>query len=176
MHIGAPLLLAFVAALAFVPLCRLVALRLGLVAKPREDRWHTREIAMFGGVGIALAMLVAMLAFGKIGELAVLSTAVGLMFLTGLADDIWSLKPATKLVVEIGVAAIFLYFGYHLNWVNGVTIDWMLTLIWIVGLTNAFNLLDNMDGLCAGIAVVAGTAFLVTALPVTAGSSAFYQL
>jgi UDP-N-acetylmuramyl pentapeptide phosphotransferase/UDP-N-acetylglucosamine-1-phosphate transferase len=84
------------------------------------------------------------------------------MFLTGLADDIWSLKPATKLVIEIAVASAFLYFGYHLNWVNGVTVDWMLTLIWIVGLTNAFNLLDNMDGLCAGIAVVAGVAFLAT--------------
>src|SRR4029077_18111969 len=100
----------------------------------------------------------------------------GLMFLTGLADDIWSLKPATKLVVEIGIAAIFLYFGYHLNWVNGVTVDWMLTLMWIVGLTNAFNLLDNMDGLCAGIAVVAGAAFLIGALPVAAGSPEFFQV
>jgi UDP-GlcNAc:undecaprenyl-phosphate GlcNAc-1-phosphate transferase len=176
MQIGAAFLLAFVAALVLVPLCRYGARRFGFVAKPREDRWHTREIAMLGGVGIALSILVAMLVFGKLGDLGVLCTAVGLMFLTGLADDIWSLKPATKLVIEIGIASIFLYFGYHLNWVNGVTLDWMLTLIWIVGLTNAFNLLDNMDGLCAGIAVVAGVAFLVTALPVTEGTSAFYQV
>src|SRR5262245_9490941 len=175
MYIAAPLLLSFAAAMILVPLCRLGARRLGLVAKPREDRWHTREIAMLGGVGIALSMLVAMLAFGSVTELAVLCAAAGLMFLTGLADDVWSLKPATKLVVEIGVAAIFLYFGYHLNWVSGVTVDWMLTLIWIVGLTNAFNLLDNMDGLCAGIAVVAAAAFLITALPVHAGTSAYYQ-
>ncbi len=176
MAIGAPFLLAFVAALIFVPLCRLIARRLGLVAKPREDRWHTREIAMLGGVGIALSMIVAMVVFGRFSELGVLCTAAGLMFLTGLADDIWSLKPVSKLVVEIGVASIFLYFGYHLNWVNGVTVDWMLTLIWIVGLTNAFNLLDNMDGLCAGIAVVAGAAFLLTALPVDVGTSAYYQV
>ena len=176
MAIGAPFLLAFVAALAFVPLSRLIARRLGLVAKPREDRWHTREIAMLGGVGIALALLVAMLVYGRFSELGVLCTAAGLMFLTGLADDIWSLKPVTKLVVEIGVASIFLYFGYHLNWVNGVTVDWMLTLIWIVGLTNAFNLLDNMDGLCAGIAVVAGAAFLLTAMPVEVDTSAYYQV
>ena len=175
MYIAGPLLLSFAAALVLVPLCRLAARRLGLVAKPREDRWHTREIAMLGGVGIALSMLVAMLAFGRSTELAVLCTAAGLMFFTGLADDVWSLKPATKLVVEIGVAAIFLYFGYHLNWVSGVTVDWMLTLIWIVGLTNAFNLLDNMDGLCAGIAVVAAAAFLITALPVQAGTPAYYQ-
>src|SRR4029453_19364624 len=173
MNIGAPFLLAFVAALVLVPLSRYGARRLGLVAKPREDRWHTREIAMLGGVGIAASIAVAMLVFGKFSELGVLGGAVGLMFLTGLADDIWSLKPATKLVIEIAVAAGFLYFGYHLNWVNGVTVDWMLTLIWIVGLTNAFNLLDNMDGLCAGTAVVPGAAFLVTALPVSADT--FYQ-
>src|SRR5215510_12446615 len=176
MNIGAPLLIAFVAALVLVPLCRLLARRFGLVAKPREDRWHTREIAMLGGVGIALAIVVSMLAVGKFSEMGVLGIAVGLMFLTGLADDIWSLKPATKLVIEIGIASIFLYFGYHLNWVNGVTVDWMLTLIWLVGLTNAFNLLDNMDGLCAGIAVVAGAAFLANALPVTEGTTAFYHV
>jgi UDP-GlcNAc:undecaprenyl-phosphate/decaprenyl-phosphate GlcNAc-1-phosphate transferase len=170
MQIGAPFVLAFVAALALVPLCRLLAVRFRLVAKPREDRWHTREIAMLGGVAIAGAIVIAMLVFGHPSRMGVLVGAVGLMFLTGLVDDIWSLKPATKLVVEIGVAAMFLYFGYHLNWVSGVTIDWMLTLIWIVGLTNAFNLLDNMDGLCAGTAVVAGAAFLVTALPVNAES------
>src|SRR5262245_5793900 len=176
MNIGSPFLIALAAALVLVPLCRLIAVRFGLVAKPRDDRWHTREIAMLGGVAIAASTLVATLVFGGIGHIGVLAAAAGLMFLTGLADDLWSLKPATKLVVEIGVAAMFLYFGYHLNWVNGVTVDWMLTLIWIVGLTNAFNLLDNMDGLCAGTAVVAGAAFLVTALPVTADSSSFYQL
>src|SRR4029434_3460336 len=103
---------------------------------------------------------VAMLSVGKFSELGVLGGAVGLMFLTGLADDIWSLKPATKLVIEIAVASVFLYFGYHLNWVNGVTVDWMLTLIWVVGLTNAFNLLDNMDGLCAGIAFIVAAMLL----------------
>jgi UDP-GlcNAc:undecaprenyl-phosphate GlcNAc-1-phosphate transferase len=176
MQIGAPFLLAFVAALVIVPLCRVCALRFGFVAKPREDRWHTRPIALLGGVAIGTSLLVAMLGAGHIGALGVLPVAAGLMFAMGLADDIWSLKPATKLVVEIGVATLFLFYGYRLNWVHGVTVDWMLTLIWIVGLTNAFNLLDNMDGLCGGVAVVAGAAFLVTALPVTAGSPVFYQV
>ncbi len=176
MQIGAPFLIAFAAALVLVPLCRVGALRLGFVAKPREDRWHTRPIALLGGVAIGASVLVAMLTAGHLSQLGVLVAAAGLMFAMGLADDIWSLKPTSKLVVEIGVASIFLFYGYRLNWAHGVTIDWMLTLIWIVGLTNAFNLLDNMDGLCAGIAVVAGAAFLTTALPVTAGSPAFFQV
>ena len=61
---------------------------------------------------------------------------------------------------------MLLFFGYRLNWVNGVTLDRLLTLVWIVGMTNAFNLLDNMDGLCAGIAIIAGAALLVELLPV----------
>src|SRR5207249_913360 len=118
-------------ALILVPLCRLGALRLGFVAKPREDRWHKREIALLGGVGIAAALLVGMLGYGRISHVPVLFTAAAAMFLMGLADDIWSLKPVTKLVIEIGVAALFLSAGYRLNWVEGVTLDWMLTLVWI---------------------------------------------
>jgi UDP-GlcNAc:undecaprenyl-phosphate/decaprenyl-phosphate GlcNAc-1-phosphate transferase len=174
-QIAAPFFIALAAALVLVPLCRVAALRLGFVAKPREDRWHKRPIALLGGVAIGASLLIAVALSTHITQLGVLIVAAGMMFAMGLADDIWSLKPATKLVVEIGVAAMFLYFGYKLNWVNGVTIDWMLTLIWIVGLTNAFNLLDNMDGLCAGTAVAAGAAFLTTVIPVTAQSLPLVQ-
>jgi len=176
MQIGFPFLFAFVAGLVLVPVCRLGALRLGFVARPREDRWHKRDIALLGGVAIGASLFVSLFVAGSVRETAVLSSAAALMFAMGLADDIWSLKPATKLVIEIGVASLFLFFGYRLNWVGSVTIDWMLTLVWIVGLTNAFNLLDNMDGLCAGIGVVAGASFLLSALPVTAASPAFFHV
>jgi UDP-GlcNAc:undecaprenyl-phosphate GlcNAc-1-phosphate transferase len=83
-----------------------------------------------------------------------------LIFVIGLVDDIRSLKPFTKLVVEIAIAAAFLSFGYRLNWTTSLTLDTLLTLVWIVGMTNAFNLLDNMDGLCAGIAMIVGGALL----------------
>src|SRR5712691_10344256 len=96
-QIGAPFLLAFLAAVVLVPLCRVCALRLGFVAKPREDRWHKRPIALMGGVAIAASVLVGMLGFGPLGALGVLAVAAALMFAMGLADDIWSLKPATKL-------------------------------------------------------------------------------
>jgi UDP-GlcNAc:undecaprenyl-phosphate GlcNAc-1-phosphate transferase len=175
MYIGAPLVLAFIAALLFVPVCRGLALRFGFVAKPREDRWHKKPIAMLGGVAIGGAILIAMVGFGDLPKLGVLPAAVGAMFVMGLVDDIWSLKPATKLVIEIGIATLFLFYGHRLNWANGVTVDWMLTLIWIVGITNAFNLLDNMDGLCGGIALIAAGAFLLNSLPVTPVNPAYYQ-
>ena len=176
MQIGSAFLLALVASLVLVPVCRLAALRLGFVAAPRADRWHRRPIALLGGVAIGVSLFLQAIVVGDVLKLGVLVSSAAIMFVMGLADDIWSLKPATKLVIEIGVASMFLFFGYHLNWVHSITIDWMLTLVWIVGVTNAFNLLDNMDGLCAGVAVIAGFAFLVAALPVTPGSPEFFQV
>jgi UDP-GlcNAc:undecaprenyl-phosphate GlcNAc-1-phosphate transferase len=163
--IVAPFLVALALSLAFVPLARLVAMRLRLVAKPREDRWHRRPVAMLGGVAIALGLFVTAFAFHIAVQLPVLVATAGLMFATGLADDVLSLKPSTKLVAQIALASALLFFNYRLNWLDSVTLDGMLTLVWIVGLTNAFNLLDNMDGLCAGIAMIVGTALLIERLP-----------
>jgi UDP-GlcNAc:undecaprenyl-phosphate/decaprenyl-phosphate GlcNAc-1-phosphate transferase len=172
----APLLLALAAALAIVPTCRRLALRLGFVAQPRADRWHTRPIALLGGVGIGLALFLSLAATGGVGDTPVLVTAAVIMFALGLADDIWSIKPATRLVIEIGVASLFLFFGYRLHWLTSITADSVLTLVWIVGLTNAFNLLDNMDGLCGGVAVIAGFAFLAGVLPLTPDSAAVFPV
>jgi len=174
--VAAPLLLALAAALVIVPTCRRFALRLGFVAQPRADRWHTRPIALLGGVGMGVSLFLALVATGGVGEPPVLVIAAVVMFALGLADDIWSIKPATRLVIEIGVASLFLFYGYRLHWLTSITGDSVLTLVWIVGLTNAFNLLDNMDGLCGGVAVVAGAAFLVGVLPLAPDSAAVFPV
>jgi UDP-GlcNAc:undecaprenyl-phosphate GlcNAc-1-phosphate transferase len=75
-------------------------------------------------------------------------------------------------VAQIALASVLLFFGYRLNWLESATLDTLLTLFWIVGLTNAFNLLDNMDGLCAGIAMIAGAALLIDLVPGAAGYGA----
>ena len=92
----------------------------------------------------------------------VLVVAATGMFLLGLIDDIWSLKPFTKLIVQIVIAATLLFFEYRLEWTGSLIIDTLLTLAWIVGISNAFNLLDNMDGLCAGVSVIVGLTVLFT--------------
>ena len=166
-----PFLLAFGASLALVPVCRWMSMRLGYVAKPREDRWHKRPVALFGGVGIGLSLLISTLAFGIAWQLPVLLICTMLIFLTGVVDDILHLRPSTKLVAQIALASTLLFFNYRLNWFESMTLDAIFTLIWVVGLTNAFNLLDNMDGLCAGISLIAGVALiagLLSALPLGA--------
>ena len=156
-HLWQLLLLSFGVSLGLVPICRAVSTRLGYVAKPREDRWHKRPVALFGGVGIGLSLLMVSLVSGVATEIPVLIICSMAMFAVGFSDDILSLKPSTKLVAQIALASVLLFFNYRLNWFESMTLDMACTLVWVVGLTNAFNLLDNMDGLCAGVALIAAT-------------------
>ena len=77
-----------------------------------------------------------------------------LVFLLGLADDIYGMSPQHKLVGQIVAAAVLVFFGFKINWFTSYTLNTFVSILWVVGITNAFNLLDNMDGLAAGIAFV----------------------
>ena len=158
-----PGLVGLVLAVALLPICRAFALRIGVVAHPRNDRWHRQTVPMLGGVGIALATLLGALFTGVAAAMVVPVVAAFLIFVVGLVDDLLTLKPATKLIAQITLAALLVYFGYSLSWVESRLLNSVLTILWVVGLTNAFNLLDNMDGLLAGVTVVV-TAMLIAGL------------
>jgi UDP-GlcNAc:undecaprenyl-phosphate GlcNAc-1-phosphate transferase len=166
--------LALAAALALVPLCRIIAVRFGYVASPKADRWHRRRTALFGGIAIAAVTLGGAALGGLAPALPAMVAGGTAVFLLGLCDDLVGLMPATKLVVEVVIAAVFVFFGYRLHWVESLTLDAMLTLFWIVGITNAFNLLDNMDGLCAGIGVIVAAALLAASVEKADMASARY--
>ena len=154
---------ALAASLVLTPICRSVAQRLGFVAKPKEDRWHKRPTALFGGLAIAVTTLslgVVMVPDAHVWQLIGCGLAISAF---GFVDDLLSLKASTKLVIQISVASALVFFGLRLHWTDSLAGDSMLTLFWIVGITNAFNLLDNMDGLCAGITLIAG-AFLLAGM------------
>jgi UDP-GlcNAc:undecaprenyl-phosphate/decaprenyl-phosphate GlcNAc-1-phosphate transferase len=151
---------AFAASVALVPLCRLTAIRTGYVARPKADRWHRRHTALLGGVAIAAVTLGGGWLGVQTGHLAIVLISGSAVFVLGLVDDLVSLRPSTKLVAQIALASLFVYFGYRLRWSESLTLDAMLTLFWVVGVTNAFNLLDNMDGLCAGIGLIVAGALL----------------
>jgi UDP-GlcNAc:undecaprenyl-phosphate GlcNAc-1-phosphate transferase len=157
-----PFLVAFGVSLALVPLARALARKAGVVAHPKADRWHRQPTALLGGVAIAITVLGCALAFDGVHSQPVLFVCGLLICLVGLADDVLRLRPSTKLVAQIALASIFVFFHYRLDWTESRTLDSLLTILWVVGITNAFNLLDNMDGLCAGIAIIAGAAFVVT--------------
>jgi UDP-GlcNAc:undecaprenyl-phosphate GlcNAc-1-phosphate transferase len=170
-----PFVFSLAASLALVPACRLVSTRASYMAKPREDRWHQRSVALFGGVAMGVTLLIASIGFGVASQDPVLLVCAMLMFGMGLADDILRLKPSTKLVAQIALASTLVFFNFRLNWVSSLTLDTLLTLVWVVGMTNAFNLLDNMDGLCAGVALIVGAALLVDILPGAAANGVLGQ-
>ena len=169
-HVAAaawPFLFAFGLSLGLVPVVRLLATRFGYIAAQRADRWHQRPVALFGGVAIGADCRDRS---GRLRRSTARSAccwpARAMMFATGLARrHRGRCEPSTKLVIQIALASVFLLFGYRLNWTVSLTLDTMLTLVWVVGMTNAFNLLDNMDGLCAGMALIVGAALLVQLLP-----------
>ena len=157
----APFLLSFFLSAALTPLVRRNALRLGKVAEPREDRWHTKPTALMGGVAIFCSFLLAVILTAILlptahilKEFLPLLLCASLVFLLGLVDDIYRLSPQTKLVGQVIAAAVLVFFGFKINWFVSYTLNTLVSVFWIVGITNAFNLLDNMDGLSAGIAFI----------------------
>lgn len=127
---------------------------------PSDARWHDAPTPHLGGIAVFVSVSAAL---GWAGGWAAFSMPVwvgaGLLFAVGLADDLWGVRPGVKLVVQLGSAGLVLWTGL-LFWPDGP--QWIagpLTVLWVLGLTNALNLLDAMDGVAAGVAAVAAAAF-----------------
>ncbi|MCU1280273.1 MAG: glycosyl transferase [bacterium] len=155
--------IALAASVVLTLLVRTVARRFKLVATPRPDRWHKKPTALYGGVGIFASFIVTTVLLHKAPHVAgghLLLACSGGMFLVGLVDDVVHLKPYAKLVGQIFFCTAFTMFGLRLRWLPSAVLDQALTIFWLVGITNAINLLDNLDGLAGGIAAI-GALFLV---------------
>jgi UDP-GlcNAc:undecaprenyl-phosphate GlcNAc-1-phosphate transferase len=144
---------------------RAASRRVGLVAKPRDDRWHKTPTPMLGGAAIYFAFLASFVVFAPKGSNAYAILLGGsLLFVVGFIDDVITIKPYAKLVAQLVAASIVVSFGMHLPWVEYQWINDVLTIFWLVGITNAINLLDNMDGLAGGISVISCAFLTVTFL------------
>ncbi len=163
-----------IAALPVAALSLLVLLRthLGdrLVAEPSSERWHGRATPTFGGVGIfagflaGVALAVAVGAVEASSELLGILAGATLLFVVGLVDDLVRLPPLVKLAAQVVAASVAVASGLTVELVES---DWLavpLAVVWLVGITNAFNLLDNMDGLAATLAAIACAYFAVDAI------------
>lgn len=157
---AAPFVTALIVAVVLTPFVRRMAARLGMVSRPRADRWHRRPVALLGGVGVWIAAVGATFVHSGFDLSTLLLLVPGtLLFLFGLVDDAKNLKPSTKLMAQIGVACLVVTFGGVLDWNGPAALDALATILWFVAITNAFNLLDNMDGVCAGVAAIAAFAY-----------------
>jgi UDP-GlcNAc:undecaprenyl-phosphate GlcNAc-1-phosphate transferase len=147
---------SFCLALVFTALVRAFARRFGFVAVPKNDRWHKKPTAMLGGAAIWLSVVITHFAFSlhiTYGRQILLASTF--MFLVGLTDDLIHIKPYQKLIGQILASAYVVYYGLSLPWTGSVLLNMALAIFWLIGITNAINLLDNMDGLASGIAIIA---------------------
>lgn len=151
-------LAAFLLATGLTAACRPVARRVGAVAGSSGERWRNEPVPLLGGVAIHVAVVVTTLVVlpRSDGRIGLLLAGSSLIFALGLLDDFRPLAPRTKLGVEGAVAVAIAALGLQLRITPYPLLNFLVTVVWIVGLTNALNLLDNMDGLAAGIAIIAG--------------------
>ncbi len=157
-------LLPFVIAVVLTPLVAGIAGKLGLYAATNERTVHYGKITRVGGIAIYLAFIAASLLFLNLDQLTkgVLLGAT-VIFITGLVDDIINIKPLIKLAMQITAALIVIFIGgvsltkfnlpFGLTLTNSFILD-IVTFVWIIGVTNAINLIDGLDGLAAGICLI----------------------
>ena len=162
------------------PFIQKLAVHIGAVDQPNERKIHLTAIPRLGGaaifLGFAAALLTSLAFAGVLGRGLEVKHLVGillssfLMLILGVVDDIRGLPALTKLISQVVIAAIVVYFGIEITFVsnpfNGLfilgAIAAPLTVLWLVGMTNAINLIDGLDGLAAGVtAISAGTLFFV---------------
>lgn len=173
-------LLALLVTVFATPVVSALAAKVGAIDNPNERKVHKSAVPRLGGVaiysGFILAILVGVLMAGifnrRLEGLHLLGIILGSTMVLGVGiwDDIKGLRPLTKFIWQLMAALVIVYFGVNINFVsnpfNGL---WQmglwgipLTLLWVVGMTNAINLIDGLDGLAAGVtAISAGTLFFV---------------
>ncbi len=148
------------------------SLRRRLVALPSADRWHAAVTPSLGGIGIFLGFSLGLWGAAAIGAFSPseafvgIYAAVSLVFLAGLVDDLFRLNPLVKLAAQGVAAAIVISTGTHVQLVHNPVAGDAIAVAWLIGVSNAFNLLDNMDGLAATLAAIAFGFFAVDAVTV----------
>ncbi|MCF7804197.1 MAG: hypothetical protein K9N46_07910 [Candidatus Marinimicrobia bacterium] len=153
-----PAVLSFATAVITTPLVMKFARKKGFIAEPTADRWHSKPTALLGGIAIFLSIVIGFSYAGLFNKMPLGIFAGGLLiFISGIFDDIKGVKPYVKTIIQIIAAGLVILSGIVVG--KGLLpqiISLPVTLLWIVGLTNAINLLDNMDGLSSGISGIIG--------------------
>jgi UDP-GlcNAc:undecaprenyl-phosphate GlcNAc-1-phosphate transferase len=172
MLLALTLLLSLAVTLIATPVVKKLALGLGVVDCPNERKVNRRaNIPLLGGLAVALGLFVG-LSFAIVvmdiehskGHLEAYLIGGTLLLALGVADDRYGLKAQPKLAVQIAAAGIAIGFGFRIDhltdplllnsWQFPEWLVWTTTILWIVGVTNAMNLIDGLDGLCTGVGAI----------------------
>ncbi|AMW98122.1 undecaprenyl/decaprenyl-phosphate alpha-N-acetylglucosaminyl 1-phosphate transferase [Rummeliibacillus sp. G93] len=173
------LIVAFVASILLTPFVKKLAYRIGAVDKPNHRKVHSSVMPRLGGLAIFIAFLIGIaVAHPMDKSVSIVAILLGgfVIVITGALDDMLEITPKAKLLGQLAAALIVIFFG-------GVQIDFInlpfngkldfgyfsipLTILWILAITNAINLIDGLDGLAAGVSTIAlvtlaGMAFIMS--------------
>jgi len=152
---------SFVASVFVMPFCRLLALKFDILDKPDWRKIHDQPTPLLGGLGLYLSFSIALLLNGVFYPgMKILLSGATLIFMMGLWDDIRPIPALIKFVLQILITLVVIIWGdiqitffYSASWAPLVNIP--LTVLWIVGLTNAMNFFDGIDGLACGMSIIA---------------------
>ncbi|QUG40774.1 undecaprenyl/decaprenyl-phosphate alpha-N-acetylglucosaminyl 1-phosphate transferase [Psychrobacillus sp. INOP01] len=160
------LVLAFVASVLFTPLVKKLAFRVGAVDKPNYRKVHAKIMPRLGGLAIFLSFVVAFVVYRPDGQhdKAMLLGAL-IIIITGALDDMFEITAKAKLLGQLlAAASVAIYGGLQIEFITIPFIDYQLqfgyfaiplTILWIIAITNAINLIDGLDGLAAGVSTIA---------------------
>jgi UDP-GlcNAc:undecaprenyl-phosphate GlcNAc-1-phosphate transferase len=164
------LILIFASALLLVvgatPFIRRLATHLGMVDRPDARRIHLTPVPLLGGTAIYGGFIVALILFGEgwvVSQAISIFVGATIVSFLGIWDDRRGVRPVLKLLAQAGAAVILILSGIQVAFLPHPALNVGITLLWIVGITNALNLLDNMDGLSGGVGAVAAAFFLLLA-------------
>jgi len=153
-------LFSFLAACFLTPLCRALALRLKVLDQPDWRKIHDQPTPLLGGVAVFVAFSAA-LYLNNVFLPGMKSLLLGatLIFTMGLLDDVKPIPPLLKFALQVGIALVVIVMGdihltffYHSAWAPLVNVP--LTVLWMVGLTNAMNFFDGIDGLASALSII----------------------
>ncbi|MCY3709238.1 MAG: MraY family glycosyltransferase [Caldilineaceae bacterium] len=156
---------ALIIAIGGTPLVRYAALQLGILDQPSARKIHSAPVPLMGGAAIYVAFIAALALWGErsyVNEVVGIFVGATLVSLVGALDDSRGVGSYFKLLVQVVAACILIFSGVQVRLFDGF-LDIVLTLFWVVGVTNAFNLLDNMDGLSSGVATISAAFFTLLA-------------
>lgn len=170
---------AFLLSFVCVPIVRIFAFKYGAVDVPKDNRrMHTVPIPRMGGLAIYFGFLVSYLCFTPTIEVKDIGIILGgtILVAVGIIDDKYALRASVKLLFQIIAAVIPVMLGLKINFITNVNIfskgtvmmlgalSVPITVIWIIGLTNALNLIDGLDGLAGGIASISAVSLMIVSL------------
>jgi UDP-GlcNAc:undecaprenyl-phosphate GlcNAc-1-phosphate transferase len=166
LHLFPLIFWAILTTLIITPLAIKAAVRFHLIDQPNSSphKIHQRPMPKAGGMAIGLVIVLISLLSGNLqsGTIGAILLASAVIFLFGLWDDAYRLAPQWKLVGQLLATTILISQGVHIRMLGSMTVlNMALTLLWTIGITNAFNLVDSMDGLAIGLAAIASAFFML---------------